>query len=133
MIHSREYGNVNIPVKNIYGGIIKYESFFKDLEWKPGDSALVQGVKNNRVPRNAIAGGNGSFICRVPAELILTVTTPQGTEISRDIISVVKRVNDWQKLSQQRFYQLKMKLKAINVFEFDENAFIVDIEKHVVV
>ena len=63
---------------------------FEKLTKIPGDSKLVQGVKYGRVPRNAVAGGNGSFIVAERAKLILTVRTEEGKCIQKDIYLEVK-------------------------------------------
>lgn len=107
------------------------KAYFKSLEWNKGSRELVQGVKGNRVPYNSISGGNGSFICATPSELILTVTTEDGRDVSRNIISVVRAVNGWTRLTQNRVDSLEDKLRQVDEVELDERQYIVDIESHV--
>ena len=46
-----------------------------DYEYIPGgNSELVQGVKGGAVPKNAICGGNGSFIVADPAKIFLGIS-----------------------------------------------------------
>ena len=63
---------------------------FDKLTKVPGTSNLVQGVKNGRVPRGAIAGGNGSFIVAERAKLILSLRDEDGHQVTKDIYCDVK-------------------------------------------
>ncbi len=44
-----------------------------------GEPELKQGVKGGRVPKNAVRGGNGSFIVAEPAKIFLGVSFDNGT------------------------------------------------------
>lgn len=47
---------------------------------------LVQGIKGNRIPPHAIAGGNGSYIVGgTPTQVILTVRLENGERHSSDV------------------------------------------------
>jgi len=107
------------------------KAYFKSLEWKKGSRDFVQGVKGNRVPYNAIYGGNGSFVCENKSELILTVTTQDGRAISRNIIRVVRAVNSWSRLTQSRVALIENKLRQAGEFKLDDRDYIVDLEYYV--
>ena len=107
------------------------KAYFKSLEWNKGSRELVQGVKGNRVPYNAVYGGNGSFVCENRSELILTVTAEDGREISRNIIKVVRAVNRWSRLTQNRVELVETKLIQAGVLELDERDYIVDLDYYV--
>ncbi len=107
------------------------KAYFKSLEWNKGSRELVQGVKGNRVPYNAVYGGNGSFVCGNPSELILTVTTEDGREIFRNIISVVRAVNRWTRLTQNRVDLVEAKFRQAGELELDEREYIVDLDYYV--
>ena len=74
----------------------KVKAHFVELEWIPGEGAhLVQGVKGNRRPKGAYAGGNGSFVVGgESARLILTLETEEGKHISKNIYYDVKELTD---------------------------------------
>lgn len=107
------------------------KSYFVSLEWNKGSRDFVQGVKNNRVPYNAIYGGNGSFVCETSSELILTVITEDGRKISRNIISVVRAVNRWSRLTQNRVDLVEAKLREVGELELDEKEYVVDLGYYV--
>lgn len=107
------------------------KAYFKSLEWKKGSRDFVQGVKGNRVPYNAIYGGNGSFVCENRAELILTVITEDGRNISRNIIGVVRAVNGWPRITQNRVDLIESKLMQAGELELDDRDYIVDLESYV--
>lgn len=52
-----------------------------------GKSKLVQGVKRGQRPKNAVAGGNGSWIVREPAKILLKVKDEKG---KFDVLDVTK-------------------------------------------
>ena len=107
------------------------KAYFKSLEWKKGSRELVQGVKGNRVPYNAISGGNGSFICSTPAELILTVTTEDGRKVSKNIVSIVRNVNGWSRLTNNRVDLLESKLRQAYEFSLDNREYIINLESYI--
>ncbi len=63
---------------------------FEKLTKIPGTSKVVQGIKNGRVPSNAVAGGNGSFVVADRAKLILSVRDEEGQWLNKDIYLDVK-------------------------------------------
>ena len=107
------------------------KAYFKSLEWKKGSRDFVQGVKGNRVPYNAIYGGNGSFVCNTPAALVLTVEAEDGRSVSRNIINVVRKVNGWSRLTQNRVDLIESKLMQSREMELDNRDYIVDLESYV--
>ena len=107
------------------------KAYFKSLKWEKGSRDFVQGVKGNRVPYNAIYGGNGSFVCNTPAELILTVETEDGRRVSRNIINVVRKANGWSRLTQNRVDLIESKLVQAGDLELDDRDYIVDLEYYV--
>lgn len=64
----------------------------------PGSSHLKQGVKGGRTPRNAVRGGNGSFIVAERAKVLLTLNYKEQNyqkDIYYDIKDVTsKRITD---------------------------------------
>ena len=64
-----------------------------DYNYIPGSPAMLkQGVKYGSTPKNAFRGGNGSFLVREPAKLILRLKNSAGATLSRDIASVARGV-----------------------------------------
>lgn len=106
---------------------------FKKIKWIKGSRDFVQGVKGGYRPRNAISGGNGSFVCETPAELILTVQTEDGREVSWNIISLVRAVNGWRRITQNRFDILEAKLKSVDKFILDNENRIVNLADYILV
>lgn len=107
------------------------KAYFKSLEWNKGSRDFVQGVKGNRVPYNAIYGGNGSFVCENPAKLILTVIAQDGREVSRNIISVVRAINGWARITQKRVDLVEAKFQQATELELDDEDYIVDLDYYV--
>lgn len=54
-----------------------------------GKSQLVQGIKKGHRPKNAVAGGNGSWIVREPAKVLVKVKDEHG---KFDVVDVTKDV-----------------------------------------
>ena len=77
--------------------------YFKSLRWNKSNIELVQGIKNNSVPGNAVRGSNGSFVCKTPSEMLLTLTTEEGRDITYNIIDLVKKANGWSRITDKRF------------------------------
>lgn len=94
---------------------------FLNLKWIKGERRhLVQGVKGNRVPRGALYGGHGSFmVSGSPTELLLTVEDSNGKQSLIDVIDTAKEVNNWKKLSDNRFNNLKEKLQQKGEIDMD--------------
>lgn len=88
---------------------------------------LVQGVRGGYRPRNAIRGGNGSFICVEPAKIYLKVTTfDMKTVESDDIIKLLRQATGWVKITRNRVNMLR---EFMENSEFEvENGEIVNIE-----
>lgn len=107
------------------------KAYFKSLKWNKGSRELVQGIKKNRVPRNAVYGGKGSYICETPSELILTVTTEEGRDISRNIISLVRAVNGWIRITNKRVEVLEAKLQKISEFSLDGRDYVINLENYI--
>ena len=102
---------------------------FRNLKWEKGDAKLVQGVKNNKTPKNAVKGGCGSFICATPSSLILEADSADGYYHSWNIINQAKAVNNWERLSENRVNSLRDKLRAHKEFEVDDNDLIKGLAK----
>ena len=83
---------------------------FIDLSYKPGESPyLVQGIKNGKTPKNAIAGGNGSFVVKGnSSKLILTVKTESGKYISINIINIVRKVLNRSRITEKLCDRLEL-------------------------
>lgn len=79
----------------------------KDVCWIKGSTSVEQGYKNYYVPERAFAGSNGTFVCTTPAELRLGVVDSNGQFYSIDIIKTIRRVNGWQRLTNNRYTMLK--------------------------
>ena len=64
-----------------------------NYDYIPGSPTMLkQGVKYGSTPKNAFRGGNGSFLVREPAKLILRLKNSAGVTLSRDIASVARGV-----------------------------------------
>lgn len=76
---------------------------FIDLNYIAGSApSLVQGIKGGMTPRNAIAGGNGSFVVKgTPSQLILTVKTTEGKYIQLNIINTVRNVLNRSRITEK--------------------------------
>ena len=103
---------------------------FLDLRWeKSSPPVLVQGVKNNQAPKNAIGGGNGSFIINNDSsELILIYMDNNGLEHQINIIDDVKKINNWSRLSENRVNYLKEKLNDTENFSIEKLAEILKLQ-----
>lgn len=73
---------------------------FYDLIWTKGESAIEQGVKNMRTPKNAIAGGYGTFRVAIPAEVTLVLKNEHGLKYY-NIIAAIKSVTGRRKMSEK--------------------------------
>lgn len=62
---------------------------FVSLKKISGSSHVKQGVKGGRTPRNAVAGGNGSFVVYERAQIILLLKF-KGAYFSKDIYYAIK-------------------------------------------
>lgn len=85
--------------------------YFSSLKWIKGSAGLEQGFRGNYVPQNAIAGGNGSFICTYPAKLMLRLKSEDGNICEFNIVRIVRAVNGWCNLSKNRFEMIKARLE----------------------
>ena len=56
-----------------------------DYTYQKSSSGLQQGCRSGYRPRNAVAGGNGSFIVVTPPKITLTLEAPNGKHFSIDI------------------------------------------------
>ena len=84
---------------------------FYDLTWQKTETALVQGVKGNRVPRNALYGGRGSFVVVTePAKVILELETKYGIE-AFNIIKEIKDVTGRKNISEKLMRILRAELQ----------------------
>lgn len=64
---------------------------------------LVQGVSRHRVPRHAVAGGNGSFIVSNPAEIMVDVCDTETGECQTvDMYRHFKRMLGSNRLTERR-------------------------------
>ncbi len=98
---------------------------FVSLEWQKGYGELVQGVKNNEVPSNAIRGGNGSFICVWPSSVILKIQLENGSQNEKNIIWVIKKATGRKRMSEKLIENIRQTLKEIDTFELDSRGYIV--------
>ncbi|MBP3832200.1 MAG: hypothetical protein ILA02_07510 [Clostridia bacterium] len=98
---------------------------FVSLEWQKGYCDLVQGVKHNEVPSNAIRGGNGSFICTWPASVILKIEREDGSFSERNIIWLIKKATGRKRMSEKLIKNVRQTLKEIDTFELDSRGYIV--------
>lgn len=60
-----------------------------DCIYLQGYSEFQQGVKGNKVPKNAIKGGNGSYTVGESPTCIITIDTKDG-EIELDVTDEIK-------------------------------------------
>ena len=101
-----------------YKGLIKIESM----------PYLKQGVKGKKTPKYARGGGNGSFVCCEPSQLLLALETEKGKIIYADIISVVRKVNEWKCINSKRLEKLRKRLEEEGVFYISDGE-ILDLKK----
>lgn len=77
-----------------------------DFTYIPGGkSQLVQGVKRGHKPKNAVAGGNGSWIVKEPASVILKVVDEHGKHNVINVTSAIRKkihVIDGKTMSKTR-------------------------------
>lgn len=93
---------------------------FEKLTKIPGTGKLVQGVKHGQVPKNAVAGGNGSFIVAERARLILSVRTEQGKCVQKDIYLDVKEYSS-RKITEKFKDEIETNMKDFNFIVEGEN------------
>ncbi len=74
-----------------------------DYAYRSTPAYLVQGVGGHRVPRNAVAGGNGSFIVSNPAEIMVDVRNVDTGECRTvDMYRHFKRMLEGNRLTERR-------------------------------
>lgn len=100
---------------------------FVSLRWIKGEPAhLVQGIKGNKTPKNALKGSNGSFIVAgSPTEIILTVELENGNVCRYDIYRYKSQYQNYQK-RENKFYQFrhpKSPILIVNIFHFTNHIF----------
>lgn len=78
---------------------------FFDLIWKKGEPAkVVQGIKGNGRPKNAIRGDRGSFlVAGEPAHLYLYVKGVKGEVYKNDVYEEVLKQTNRQRMSEKLF------------------------------
>ena len=60
-------------------------AILEDYGYRPSTSHLKQGVKGGRCPRNAVAGGNGTFIVSDGPKVTLYFRGPRGGKFTMDV------------------------------------------------
>ena len=73
---------------------------FVSLTRIPGSASLKQGVKGGRIPKNAISGGNGTFVTYDRAEVYLTLEY-NGKRYSKDIYYDIKDATDGRRITDK--------------------------------
>lgn len=98
---------------------------FVSLTKIPGSSSVKQGVKGGRTPKNAVAGGNGSFVVYERAKVILGLKF-NGAYFSKDIYFAIKdctskRITDnlCSKL-EDYFKDFKFKIRDGEIINLEE-------------
>lgn len=87
---------------------------FVSLVRIPGSASLKQGVKGGKTPKNAIKGGNGSFVVYDRGEVILNLEQ-NGQYYSPDIYFNIKYVTDGKKITEKLCRKLE---KGFENFDF---------------
>lgn len=87
---------------------------FVSLTRIPGSTSLKQGVKGGKIPKNTVAGGNGTFITYDRAEVILTLEY-KGKRYSKDIYYDIKDATGGRKITDKFCSKLE---DALETFEF---------------
>ena len=59
--------------------------YLNGYEYVPSSSGFVQGVKYGKVPRGAVAGGNGSFIVASSPQIYLLLVGVRGGRYKVDV------------------------------------------------
>ena len=104
---------------------MKYAKF-ESLVRVPGTTKFVQGIKNGRTPKNAVAGGNGSFIVGQRGQLILSLRDEDDSLLRKDIYHEVKKYTQ-RKITDNFCYRL---IGMMNPFEFKvENGNIINLDE----
>ena len=95
---------------------------YHNLIWDKAYVRPVQGIKNNRIPENAVKGGQGSFLVEDrPATLTLELKDEDGKHFQIiEILDLVKELNDWKRISQKRVDALSKKLEETGSFNIDD-------------
>lgn len=94
---------------------------FRQLRWIKGTGGVERGIKGGRIPRNAIAGGNGTFVVTTPAELLLSFTNEDGRNVTVDIIRQVRDYTGWQRMNAQRVAAIEHFFREQEEFLWDED------------
>ena len=93
---------------------------FKSLTKIPGSASLKQGVKGGRTPKNAIRGGNGSFITYERAQVILTLDS-DGKRLSKDIYFDIKDATGGKRITDTLCSKLENQFENFNFIVEDGN------------
>lgn len=101
---------------------------YKGLRWVPSTSYIEQGVKGNRVPKNAIRGGNGSYRCTVPGEVSVKFSVGK-KEIEFDVMHDLRVATGRQRVTKKLVKAFNKEMAEIGSFEYDEDGRILGIDK----
>lgn len=71
---------------------------------------VVHGIKNNQVPRGAIAGSSGTFVVVEPPKVIFLIEKESGETFKKNFYSIVKR-NSTRKVTEKYGLSLFNKLE----------------------
>lgn len=102
------------------------EAKFLSLQKITYPAVLEQGIKNLKTPKNAVNGGNGSFIVKKPTKVILKVITEDNKIISQDIYFDIKNVTT-KRVTDRLLENIKLTLKDV-IFNV-ENGYIKNIKQ----
>lgn len=93
---------------------------FENLEWFKGTKGkLVQGIKGNRIPPGAVAGGNGSYIIKgTPSRIILTVRLENGERRSADVYRKILEKYGKTRMYDSLFEKVKKEM-AEKTFDYN--------------
>ncbi len=73
------------------------------LKYVQASAGIETGVKNNRVPRNSIRGGNGTFLVANPPQIYATFGDDDGSFIRKDCYSEIKSAVDGRRKVTEKF------------------------------
>lgn len=104
--------------KDLNATIVGYEYKYST------QGGLVQGIKGNRRPKNALYGGNGSFIVKGESpKIIIQIKLWDNTVISKNIYYLVKENSLRERVSEKYADKIAGKLlnQVINIPKTEEN------------
>lgn len=94
------------------------EAKFVKLRYVPAETYIETGVKDNKRPKEALGGGNGTFVYLGDKSKLLLILRIDGKDkpIKVNIIKAVRKINNRKRITAKLIKILSDKLKNEEIF-----------------